>query len=200
MGAEIRKNLIAAFSKVGVLRSRDFASLGIPRAACAELLSEGILYRSGRGLYGLTAQEVSEHRSLAEVSTRVPNGVVCLLSALAFHEITTQNPSSVWIAVDRKARYPSVDYPPIEVVRFSGPGLVDGVKLHAIEGVAVKITSIARTVVDCFKYRNKLGLDIALEALIDAWSQKRLNLDEVAHFAALARMENVMKPYLATLR
>lgn len=200
MGTEIREHVIAAFSKVGVLRSRDFVSLGVPRAACAELLSEGVLYRSGRGLYGLTSREVSEHRSLAEVSARVPNGVICLLSALAFHEITTQNPPSVWLAVDRKARYPRVDYPPIEVVRFSGPGLVEGVEPHAIEGVSVKITNVARTVVDCFKYRNKLGLDIALEALTDAWALKRLNLDEVSHFASLARMENVMKPYLATLR
>lgn len=200
MGAEIHKNVVAAFSKVGVLRSRDFASLGVPRTAFAALLSGGVLYRSGRGLYGLSSRAVSEHRSLAEVSARVPNGVICLLSALAFHEITTQNPPRVWIAVDRKARYPSVDYPPIEVVRFSGPGLVVGVESHAIEGVLVKITSIARTVVDCFKYRNKLGLDIALEALTDAWSQKRLNLDEVSHCAQLARMENVMRPYLATLR
>lgn len=200
MGMSVRDNVIAAFAKVGVLRPRDFASLDVPRAALGELVSEGLLYRSGRGLYGLSSRQVSEHRSLAEVAARVPNGVVCLLSALSFHEITTQNPPSVWIAVDRKARHPTVDYPPIEVVRFSGLGLVIGVESHLIEGVTVKVTSVSRTVVDCFKYRNKLGLDIALEALTDARAQKRLNLDEVQHFATLARMDNVMKPYLATLQ
>lgn len=198
MGIEIRDNVIAAFEKVGVLRPRDLAN--VPREVFGELVADGTLYRSGRGLYGLTARQVSEHRSLAEVAARVPNGVICLLSALAFHEITTQNPPSVWIAVDRKARHPNIDYPPVEVVRFSGPRLIVGIESRVIEGVPVKITNLARTVVDCFKYRNKLGLDIALEAMSDAWSQKRLNLDETCHFAKLARMENVMKPYLATLR
>ena len=126
--------------------------------------------------------------------------MVCLLSALASHEVTTQNHPCVWIAVDRKARHPRVDYPPVEVVRFSGPGQVVGVEPYVIEGVTVKITNVSRTVVDCFKYRNKIGLDIAIEALSDAWAQKRLNLDQVSHFAKLDRMENVMKPYLATLR
>lgn len=197
MGAKFRDHIIKAFKNVGVLRPRDVA---VPRSEFGELVSEGILYRSGLGLYGLTSRQVSEHRSLAEVATRIPNGVMCLLSALAFHEITTQNPTSVWIAVDRKARHPSIDYPPIKVVRFSGPGLIVGVENHSIEGVTVKVTNVSRTVVDCFKYRNKLGIDIAIEALSDAWAQKRLDLDETCHLAKLGRMENVIRPYLATLR
>jgi len=197
MGAESRNQIIKAFQSVGVLRPRDVA---VPRSEFSELVAEGVLYRNGLGLYGLTSREVSEHRSLAEVASRVPNGVVCLLSALAFHEITTQNPPSVWIAVDRKARHPRIDYPPVKVVRFSGPSLVIGVEPHDIEGVKVRVTNVSRTVVDCFRYRNKLGLDIAIEALSDAWAQKRLNLDETYHLAKLGRMENVMRPYLATLR
>jgi predicted transcriptional regulator of viral defense system len=198
MPVEQRTAILKAFEKVGVLRPRDLAE--VSRSEFSALVSEGVLYRTGRGLYGLTARQISEHRSLAEVAARVPHGVVCLLSALAFHEITTQNPPSVWIAVDRKARHPSLDYPPIEVVRFSGPGLVAGVETHLIDGVTVNVTSVSRTVVDCFKYRNKLGLDIAIEALHDAWAQKRLNLDETCHLAKLARVENVMRPYLVTLR
>lgn len=198
MPVQQRDAILKAFEKVGVVRPRDLAS--VPRAEFGELVAEGILYRTGRGIYGLTSREVSEHRSLAEVAARVPHGVVCLLSALAFHEITTQNPPSVWIAVDRKARHPSLDYPPVEVVRFSGPGLVAGVEPHVIDGVSVKVTSVTRTVVDCFKYRNKLGLDIAVEALTDAWGQRRLNLDEAWHFAKVARMENVMRPYIKILR
>jgi predicted transcriptional regulator of viral defense system len=198
MPVEQRTAILKAFETIGVLRPRDLAE--VSRSEFSALVSKGILYRTGRGLYGLTARQVSEHRSLAEVAARVPHSVVCLLSALGFHEITTQNPPSVWIAVDRKARYPSLDYPPIEVVRFSGPGLVVGVEPHLIDGVTVSVTSVSRTVVDCFKYRNKLGLDIAIEALHDAWAQKRLNLDETCHLAKLARVENVMRPYLVTLR
>lgn len=198
MPVQQRDAILKAFDGVGVLRPKDLAS--IPRANFGELVAEGLLYRTGRGLYGLSSREVSEHRSLAEVATRVPKCVVCLLSALAFHEITTENPPSVWIAVDRKARRPNLDYPPVEVVRFSGPGLVVGVESHLIDGVSVKVTGVSRTVVDCFKYRNKLGLDLAMEALTDAWAQQRLNLDEVWHLAKVARMENVMRPYLVALR
>lgn len=198
MGTELRSSLAKALNTVGVVRPRDVTD--VPRGEFSKLVAEGLLYRSGRGLYALTSRPISEHHSLAEVAVRVPTGVVCLLSALAFHEITTQNPPCVWIAVDRKARRPTVDYPPVEVVRFSGLGLVVGVESHSIDGINVQITSIARTVVDCFKYRNKIGVDIAIEALTDAWSQKRLNLDETSHYAKLARMENVMRPYLATLR
>jgi predicted transcriptional regulator of viral defense system len=193
-----RYTILKAFEQVGVLRPRDLAS--VPRADFGELVAEGLLYRTGRGLYGLASRAVSEHRSLAEVAARVPHCVVCLLSALAFHEITTQNPPSVWIAVDRKARRPNLDYPPVEVVRFSGPGLVAGVETQLIDGVTVKVTGVSRTVVDCFKYRNKLGLDLAVEALSDGWAKRRLNLDEAWHFAKLARMENVMGPYLTALR
>jgi len=198
MPIQQRDAILKAFDEVGVVRPRDLAS--VPRADFVELVAEGLLYRTGRGVYGLTSREVSEHRSLAEVAARVPHGVVCLLSALAFHEVTTQNPPSVWIAVDRKARRPNLDYPPVEVVRFSGPGLVVGVEPQLIDGITVKVTSLSRTVVDCFKYRNKLGVDVAVEALTDAWAQKRLNLDEAWHIAKLARMENVMRPYLMALR
>jgi predicted transcriptional regulator of viral defense system len=196
---DARHAVLKAFDLVGVLRPRDLATLRVPRSVFSDLVSEGILYRSGRGIYGLTERDVSEHRSLAEVAKRIPHGVICLLSALSFHELTTQNPPSVWIALDRKARKPTVDYPPIRVVRFSGEALSAGVEHYPIEGVDVPVTSLPKTIADCFKYRHKLGLDIAVEALHDAWQQKRLDLDKLWHCARICRVTNVLQPYLDTL-
>jgi predicted transcriptional regulator of viral defense system len=196
---QARQAVIKAFDQVSVLRPRDLDALRVPRAVFSDLVSEGILYRSGRGIYGLVEREITEHHSLVEVAKRIPHGVICLLSALTFHELTTQNPPSVWVALDRKARKPTVDYPPVRVVRFSGEALAAGVERHAIEGIEVPVTSLPKTIADCFKYRNKLGLDMALEALRDAWQQKRLNLDQLWHYAKICRVTNVLRPYLDML-
>ena len=183
----------------GLLRPHDLAPLGIPRVALTRAVRRGQLERVGRGLYGLVARPVSAHGTLAEVACRVPKGVVCLLSALRFHDLTTQAPFEVWLAIDNKAATPKLDYPPLRLVRFSGAALTEGVEEHVVDGVTVRVTGVAKTVADCFKYRNKIGLDVALEALRDAWNGKRMTSDQIWHYAKIDRVANVMRPYLESL-
>ena len=142
---------------------------------------------------------ISEHTTLAEVASKHPDVLICLLSALRFHELTTQSPFEVWIAIPNKARAPKMEYPPLRIVRFSGAALTEGDETHTVEGVTVRVTSVAKTVVDCFKFRNKIGLDVALEALRDAWNAKRVTMDDLWHYAKVCRMTNVMRPYLEAL-
>lgn len=193
------QQLLSLVRRQGVLRTRDLATHGIPREYLIRLLAQGVLGRPSRGIYILADAEPSEHQSLVETCKRVPHGIICLLSALRFHGLTTQAPSEVWLAISRKARLPRVDYPPLRIVRFSGPALTDDVEKRVIEGGAVRVTSPARTVVDCFKYRNKIGLDVALEALRDCWRQKKATMDELFRIAKILRMANVMRPYLESL-
>jgi predicted transcriptional regulator of viral defense system len=181
------------------MRPRDLDGIGVERKHLAELVNEGVLVRSGRGLYVLADADVTEHHTLAETSKRVPHGVVCLLSALRYHELTTQNPSEVWLAIDRTARKPSVDYPPIRIVRFSGPALSEGVEERRIEKVPVRVYSPAKTVADCFKYRNKIGLDVALEALRETWRARKATMDDLWKYARVCRVANVMRPYMESL-
>jgi predicted transcriptional regulator of viral defense system len=183
----------------GLVRPNDLPPLGIPRVALTRAVRRGQLERVGRGLYGLIARPVSAHGTLAEVARRVPKGVVCLLSALRFHGLTTQAPFEVWLAIDNKAAAPKLDYPPLRLVRFSGVALTDGIEEHVVDGVKVRVTSVAKTVADCFKYRNKIGLDVALEALRDAWTARRMTSDEIWHSAQIDRVANVMRPYLESL-
>ncbi len=160
---------------------------------------DGVLERPSRGVYVLADAEVTEYHSLAEACKRVPHGVVCLLSALRIHELTTQAPFEVWLAIDRKARLPKVEYPPLRIVRFSAKDLANGVEGHNVEGVPVRVTNAARTVVDCFAYRNEIGLDVAIEALRDSWRQKKTTMDQLHQAAQTRRMANVMRPYLESL-
>ena len=183
----------------GVIRIRDVKEMGIHPETVRRLYAKGLLIRTGRGLYTPADAEVTMHHSLVEAAKRVPGGVVCLLSALAFHDIGTQLPHEVWLALDRTARRPRVDYPPLRVVRFSGQALMEGIEEHVLEGAKVRIYSLAKTVVDCFKYRNKLGLDVALEALRECWRGQKCTTDDLAHFARLCRVWNVMRPYLETV-
>lgn len=183
----------------GLLRPCDLAPLGIPRVSLTRAVRRGQLVRVGRGLYGLAERPLSAHGSLAEVARRVPKGVVCLLSALRFHGLTTQAPFEVWLAIDNKAAVPRFDYPPLHVVRFSGAALCEGVEEHVVDGVPVRVTSVAKTVADCFKYRNKIGLDVALDALREAWDNARMSSDALWHCAKIDRVANVMRPYLESL-
>jgi predicted transcriptional regulator of viral defense system len=191
--------LLALVRRSGVVRPRDLAAHGIPREYLVRLHRQGILERPTRGIYVLADADLGEHQSLVEACKRVPHGVVCLLSALRFHGLTTQAPFEVWLAIDAKARLPRVQYPPLRIVRFSRPALTTGVEEHVIQGAAVRVTNPARTVVDCFKYRNKIGLDVALEALRDCWRRKRATMDELYRAAQARRMANVMRPYLESL-
>ena len=191
--------LIDLVRSLGLIRPRDLEPIGIPRISLTRAVRRGQLERVGRGLYGLPGRQVSAHGVLAEVARRVPKGVVCLLSALRFHGLTTQAPFEVWLAIENKAITPKLDYPPLRIVRFSGAALTEGVEEHVVDDVTVRITCIAKTVADCFKYRNKIGLDVALEALREAWHENRMTSDDLWRYAKVCRVANVMRPYLDSL-
>ena len=191
--------ILKLVKEMGVLRARDLNPHGIPRTHLSRLCAAGKLQRIARGLYVLPDSEITEHRSLAEASKRVPKGVVCLLSALRFHELTTQAPFEVWLAIGEKAWKPRIDYPTLRIVRFSQATLNAGVEDHQIESVPVRVFSPAKTVADCFKYRNKIGLDVAIESLRECLRSRRCTVDELWHYAKICRIQNVMRPYLESL-
>lgn len=182
----------------GYLRARDLKEIGVAGATLQQLLRSGELVRIGRGLYVSPRKALTENDQLAQLAIKYPLIVFCLLTALKIHGLTTQNPHEVWIAIAPKARAPSVSYPPLQIVRFSNLG--ESTEFLAIDGVTrVAVTSVAKTVADCFKFRNKIGLDVALEALRDAWRLKKVTMDELWEAAALCRVANVMRPYLESL-
>ncbi len=199
MDSSRQDQVLELVRRAGVLRPRDLDALGIPREYLRRLLARGQVHRSGRGLYVAADAPASEHQGLAEACKRVPRGVVCLLSALRFHDLTTQAPFEVWLAVGEKAWAPRPDYPPLRVVRFSGPALTWGAEEHLIQGVPVRVYGPAKTVADCFKYRNKIGLDVALEALRDCRDRRRATADELWQAARVCRVANVIRPYLEAL-
>ena len=178
---------------------RELAALGLPRVALTRLVRQGLLTRVGRGLYARPDRTVSEHGTLAEIARKHPQTIVCLLSALRVHDLTTQSPFEVWLAIPNKARAPKMEYPPLRIVRFSGASLTEGIEEHQIDGVTVRVTNVARTVADCFKFRNKIGLDVAMEALQESWRAKRVSMDELWRYATLCRVANVMRPYMESL-
>ena len=185
--------------RLGLVRPKDLNQHGIPVIYLRRLLHRGELVQPARGVYAVTGHEPTPHHSLAMVSKRIPRGVVCLLSALAYHDIGTQLPSVVWLAIDQRSRPLVTTDLPAKIVRFSAQSLVEGVEEHSVEAVTVRITNPAKTVADCFKFRNKVGLDIALEALRDAWRKRKVTMVELDRFAATNRVTNVMRPYLEML-
>ena len=182
----------------GVVRLRELERAGVSKAAVLRSCERGELERIGRGLYSLPGRDVSESEALVQVAKRVPAGVVCLLSALQFHGMTDQNPSQVWLAIDRKARAPVLDWPPLEVVYWSRVALEHGVVQKVIGGVKVRITSPAKTVADCLKYRNKLGRDVAVAALRD-YKRSRRSMDELFRAARVCRVEQTLRTYLEVM-
>jgi len=180
----------------GVVRTRDLVDHRIPRTILSRLVKSGRLVQVSRGLYALPDHPRSEQHQLAEVATRSTQGVFCLLTALRFHELTTQSPHEIWLAIPNKAHSPKLDYPPLRVVRFSGAALTQGVETHTVDGVSVRVYSAAKTVADCFKYRNKIGLDVALEALRESRREKRATNDDLWRYAKICRVANVMRPYM----
>ena len=194
-----RNRLLALARERSILTTQEAVAAGIHRQSLSRLVQDGTLERIERGRYRLHDQEITEHHGLAVVTSAVPRGVICLVSAIAFHHIGTQLPHQVWVALDRRARRPLLHYPPMRVVRFSGKALVEGVEMHTIEGQAVRVYSVAKTLADLFKYRNKIGLDVALEALREAWRDRRCTMDEIDHFARVCRVERVMRPDLEAL-
>lgn len=182
-----------------LLRARDLAAHGLPTMVLSRLVAAGRLERIARGVYSLPGRSLSEHRSLAEVALRVPQGIVCLLSALRVHGIGTQAPFEVWIAIPHNSPTPRLDQPALRAIRMSGPALSEGIEPMQIDGVSVPVFNPAKTVADCFKYRNKIGLDVALEALRDGWAQRKLTIDALWHYATIDRVAKVMRPYLESV-
>jgi len=193
------EKLLKYIMKRGIVRPHEIASRGWARSYLQRLESKGLIKRIGRGLYTTQDAAVTEKRGIAEACKRIPNAVICLLSALQFHNITTQLPFEVWIALDIKARKPSFDFPPLHVVRFSGKALSQGIETHVVEGVNVRVYNVAKTVADCFKYRNKIGLDVAIEALRECRQKKLATVDELWHYASICRVTRVMQPYLQAI-
>ncbi|MGD9630657.1 MAG: type IV toxin-antitoxin system AbiEi family antitoxin domain-containing protein [Pyrinomonadaceae bacterium] len=185
--------------KKKLIRPMDLANIKGARTLISRLVDEGKLVRVGRGLYSPANAEFDEKQNLAEIAKVAPNAVICLLSALRFHDLTTQNPFEIWIAIEGMSRRPSVEFVPLRVLRFSGPSFTAGIDMHKIDGGSVKVYNPAKTIADCFKYRNKIGLDVAMEALRDGWSQKKVTMDELWHYAKVCRVSNVIRPYLESL-
>lgn len=179
-----------------MLRASDVRAQGLSAQLLIKLHKTGKLQRPVRGLYSLANDEVTQHHSLMEVCQRVPKAVICLLSALQFHEIGTQQPHEVWIALPEATQTPAVDYPPLRIARLRGEAYAAGILIMTEFGAPIRVYSVAKTVTDCFKFRNKIGLDVALEALKDAWTKRKLTMDEVTYFARINRVERVMQPYL----
>lgn len=195
-----RSTILDLAHQRGILRSRELDALGFSRTALSRLVESGAILRLSRGLYALPNREVGEHSTFAEVAIKHPGAVFCLLSALQLHGVTTQIPHQVWIAVDNKARAPKMEYPPLKVIRFSGDALVSGVEDMVVDGVVhISVTGLEKTIADCFKFRNKIGLDVAIEALQEAWRTKRITMDGLWKFARICRVSNVMRPYLESL-
>ena len=188
--------VLALVRERGLVRPRDVEAAGLSRVTLLRLVERGELTRLGRGVYVLADADPAQHASLAEACLRVPSGVVCLLSALRFHKIGTQSPHQVWLALPGRARKPQVDYPPLRIVRFSGLPLSEGVEEHRTSDGIVRVYGVAKTVADCFRYRNKIGLDVALEALRACRNDRRATMDDLWHYAAVDRMSRVMRPYL----
>ncbi len=190
-------HLLRLAEKQPILRSRDVAHQGIHTSTLTRLTRTGTLERVGPGRYRLTrSTRTSEHHDLAVAAAAVPRSVVCLISALRFHDIGTQLPAEVWIAVPRGTRVPHLSAPPLRVINISPAVFDPGIEEHRVEGQTVRIYSLARTIAECFRFRNKIGLDVALEALTDAWRSKRVRLDELNQLAKTLRVQRVMQPYI----
>jgi predicted transcriptional regulator of viral defense system len=198
-GRTSRAAVLSEAKRNGVVLAREVLRRGIHTQTLTRLVAEGRLERVSRGVYAWPDADVTEHHSLVLASAAVPNGVVCLVSALVFHGIGTQLPQEIWLALDRRARKPSAWAVPMRVVRFSGTAITFGVEEHQLEAKTVRVYSLAKTVADCFKYRNKVGIDVAVEALRESLADGRLTPAEIEPAARACRVERVIRPYLEAL-
>jgi predicted transcriptional regulator of viral defense system len=193
------KRLLQLAQKQSVISGKDLDALGIPRNTLVRLVRSGKLLRVGRGLYSSPQAPATEHRTLAEVCKKIPQAVICLSSALRFHELTTENPFEVWIAVKRRSWTPRMDYPPIRVMHFSGEAFDFGITEHSVEGGKIRVYSPAKTVADCFKFKGRVGTELAIEALREAVRKRKTTMDELWEAAKVCRVSNVMRPYMESL-
>jgi predicted transcriptional regulator of viral defense system len=193
------KELLKTARQNGGISASEAVRLGIHSQTLTRLVRKGKLERIARGFYRLPGFQITEHHTLSIVARLAPDGVVCLLSALSFHGIGTQIPSHVWLAVPRSARPPRIAYPPVRIVKFSGASFSSGIERHPVEGRTVKVYSVAKTIADLFKYRNRIGMDVVLEALREAWRNRRFSMDELDEYAEICRVKRVIAPFLEAL-
>lgn len=194
-----RKRAYELFQELGIVRLREFLENGVTAATVSRMVRDGEVFHLDRGIYQLMDADLEAHHSFAEVAKRAPNSVICLVSALAYHEMTDQLPPWTWIAIGYKDWKPRTGNPPIRVVRFADKYLNDDVIVENIEGVPVKIFDVAKTVADCFRHRNKIGYDIAIESLQQALRQRKATPAEIADHAIKRGVFNVMLPYIEAL-
>jgi predicted transcriptional regulator of viral defense system len=185
--------------KKGLLRDRDLRQHGLPRVYLGRMVRKGLLVRQARGVYSAPDFEPTHTHDAELACLRVPHGVLCLLSALVYHRIGTQNPAQVWLAIDGKAWHPKIDHPPLRIVRFSGLALTSNVLIERSETGLIRVFDPAKTVADCFKFRQKVGLDVALEALRDGWRMRKFTMDQLVSAAEICRVRQVIQPYLEML-
>ena len=197
--AQTSKEILALVKKYGIIQVRDLRKKGIHPEYLRRLYEKGELIKLARGQYALPDTNISEYHSLVVVAKAVPNAIICMVSALRFHDIGTQMPHEVWIAIERRAATPRIEKPKTKVFRFSGAAYAEGIEKHTIEAVEIKIYNPAKSVVDCFKYRNKIGLDVAIEALRDGWQQRKFTIDELWTYAKICRVANIIRPYVEAL-
>src|SRR3990167_3595128 len=190
------KQIVQLLKKHGTLRWRDFVEMQIPSIVLSRMVKQGALERVARGLYRKPNTQMSEREEMVNVALRVPRAVFCLFTALQFYELTTQLPRDIWIAMPHGSRKPKITYPPIEMIRLTGKTYSEGINTVVCDQVPLKIYSPAKTIVDCFKFRNKIGLDIALEALKDALQKRLATYDEIYYFAKIERLVKIILPYL----
>ncbi len=196
---EAAAQVIKLARKLGVLRPRDLARHGLPRTLLQRLVADDRLRKVGRGLYVVADAEPSLHHSLAVIARRVPGAVVCLLSALRVHRVTTQNPFESWVAIATGSRAPRIDGLPLRVVRMAPEPLAAGVIRCDIDGIEVPVFDLEKTVVDCFRFRNTIGLDVALEAIREYFRRPRRRVDRLLYYAEVDRVTESIRPYLEAL-
>lgn len=195
-----KDNLVYELSKKGVLKTQEILKLGMSKEYLRKLKEKGVVERIARGIYTLPDHEFSTTQSLTEVSSQIPKGVICLLSALRLHGFTTQNPFEVWIAIERTAWKPKINSTTqIKYLKFSGKAFTAGIQIKVVDSIKIKVYCPAKTVADCFKYRNKIGLDVALESLREGWRENLFTMDELWEYAKICRVNNVMRPYMESL-
>ena len=193
------QQIVALANKQGVIRPRDLVALGVDPNSLRGLVHDGLMVKIGRGLYALADYDVTEFHSLVTAVRAQSNSVICLLSALSFHGLGTQLPHKVWVAVPYGARIAKTEAVPMRVVVLRPPAYESGIERHELEGIDVPVYSIAKTVADCFKFRNKIGLDVAIEALREALRDRRCAREEIRQYAKIDHVEKVMKPYMEAL-
>ena len=193
------ERLLRHLQRHGVVRARDLEALGVPRVALQRAVDRGQVIRRARGIFVKPDHAVTRHTDIAAVGARTPKAVVCLVSALEYHGLTTQVPHAVWIMIQKSSHRPTLNAPAVRIVRASGQALTAGVEKHKIEGVVVQMTTPAKTVADCFRYRDTVGTDVAVEALRDCLRKRKASPSDIFEMAKVDRVARVMRPYLEAL-